>query len=80
MNNYGYVVVKVRDEEGSKLYQMKDSRERQAVPNSLGLLAASNVQVVTLSDPETYGEYKPYSVVDTIQELYAYVLALDPQQ
>ena len=56
MINYGYVAVKVRDEEGSKLYKLKDGTERKAIPNSLSLLAAPKVQIVTLSDPETYGE------------------------
>ena len=77
MINYGYVAVKVRDEEGSKLYKLKDGTERKAIPNSLSLLAAPKVQIVTLSDPETYGEYKPYSIIDTIQDLFSYVLTLN---
>ena len=78
MVEYGYVVVKVRDKEGSKLYKLKDITERKAVPNSLSLLALPKVQIVTLSDPETYGEYKPYSPVENIRDLYSYVLELNP--
>ena len=78
MVDYGYVVVKVRESEGSRLYKLKDGMERRAIPNSLSILAASKVQIVTLSDPETYGEYKPYSIINTARELFSYVLELSP--
>ena len=78
MINYGYVAVTVRDEEGSNLYKLKDGTERKAIPNSLSLLAAPKVQIVTLSDPETYGVYTPSSFIDTILELGSAVLTLNP--
>jgi len=43
MIDYGYVVVKIRDSEGSRLYKLKNSTERRAIPNALSILAAPKV-------------------------------------
>ncbi len=78
MSEFGYVVVKIRDEHGSALYQFKDMSERRCVPDSLDLIAKPKVQVVVLSDPEAYGEYKPYRNIETARDLFDYTLSLNP--
>lgn len=71
-NKYGYVVVHSRGTDGSMYYAFQNERERKVIPNSLSLLAEDKVQIVTLSDLQTYAEYAPYTQIHNIRELFNY--------
>ena len=76
MDNYGYVVIKIRGFVGSKLYKFKTMDEREFVPNSLSLLVKPGTEVVTLTNLDGYDEYKPYIETHNLKDLYRYVLEL----
>lgn len=42
------------------------------------MVAYPKVQIVTLSDPEVYGEYKLYEKIHSVRELFEYVIKLKP--
>ena len=42
------------------------------------MIAKPKVEVVTITNPDGYGEYKPYTEFSTLRDLFQYVLDLQP--
>ena len=64
-----YLIAKKYSESGCFAVKTESGKKLAALVSYLGLETKDKgVQIVTLSDPETFGEYKPYRFVETEQE------------
>ena len=71
------LIAKKHDEHGCLAVKSEPSKALASLVSYLGLRTLERgVQILTLSDMETYGEYKPYTMVETEQEFIAKVLSM----
>lgn len=64
-----YLVAKKFDSVGCLAVQAERGKALSALVSYLGLKTLDKgIQILTLTDMDTYGEYKPYQVVDSEKE------------
>ena len=64
-----YLIAKKFDKTGCIAVKTKSGKKLAALVSYLGLKTIDKgIQIVTLSNPEVFGEYKPYKYVNTEQE------------
>ena len=64
-----YLIAKKFDSVGCLAVQAERGKALSALVSYLGLkMLDKGVQILTLTDMDTYGEYKPYQVVDSEKE------------
>jgi hypothetical protein len=64
-----YLTAKKFDSVGCLAVQVERGKALSALVSYLGLkMLDKGVQILTLTDMDTYGEYKPYQVVDSEKE------------
>ena len=72
-----YVVIKDVNKRGCVAYKTKLGKGLAELTRELNQLAPRRgIQVVTISRPTAYGEYAPYSFVDSEEALKEAVLAM----
>lgn len=72
-----YVVVKDINKQGCFAYKTKLGKELSDLTSKLNKLASHRgIQIVTISRPTAYGEYAPYSFVNSQEELENMVRAM----
>ncbi len=65
-----YVIAKDVNKQGCVAYKTRLGKELSELIQKLNQLAShSGIQIVTISRPTAYGEYAPYSFVDSREEL-----------
>ncbi len=71
------LIAKKHDEQGCLAVKTEAGKALSGLVTYLGLKTLERgIQIVTLSDMETYGEYKPYTVVATEKEFISRVLSM----
>ena len=69
-----YLVAKKFDQTGCLAVKMNPGKELAELVSEMGRkYLDKGIQILTLSDPDTFGEYKPYQFVDSIKEFYKQV-------
>ena len=72
-----YLVAKKFSEQGCLAVQTESGKALANLVSYLGLkMLDRDVQILTVSDPELYGEYKPYRYVETEKEFIDKVLEM----
>lgn len=72
-----YLIAKKRDQIGCYAYKTKHGQQLVEFKRKLNsAVLDSKVQLVTISRPITYGEYKPYKFIDNKDEFTKAVLSL----
>ena len=69
----GFIVVTERGKQGSYYYELRNKSEAKYLGNALSLVDREGLQVVQLGDIDIYGEYAPYTKVDTVADLFLLV-------
>lgn len=70
-----YLVAKKHSEPGCLAVQTKGGKALAGLVTYLGLtMMEKDVQILTVSSPEAYGEYKPYQFVSSEKEFISKVL------
>ncbi|MBQ3546638.1 MAG: hypothetical protein IJA34_16890 [Lachnospiraceae bacterium] len=70
-----YLIAKKFSDVGCIAVKAKRGKELAHLVSDLGLKTLEKgIQILTISDPETYGEYKPYTFVSSEKEFIAKVL------
>ncbi len=65
-----YILAKLTNKHGCVALKTRPGKELGVLKNTLeSLVLGKHIQIVTISRPMAYGEYAPYSFVDTKQEL-----------
>ncbi len=65
-----YVIAKDMNKQGCVAYKTRLGKELAELIQKLnGLASHRGIQIVTISRPTAYGEYAPYSFVNTREEL-----------
>lgn len=71
-----YLIAKNHHREGCVAVKAQTGKTLAALVNYLGRKTLdSDIQILTISNPGMYGEYKPFHVVDTEEEFISTVLA-----
>lgn len=69
-----YLIAKRFDQPGCLAVKMNPGKELAELVSEMGRkYLDKGIQILTLSNPETFGEYKPYQFVDSIKEFYKQV-------
>ncbi len=72
-----YILAKDTNEHGCVALKTKPGKELGVLKNTLeNLVSGKHIQIVTISRPMAYGEYAPYSFVDTKEDLIDKVRAM----
>ena len=72
-----YLVAKKFKKQGSIALEIQHGKELSDLSRSLTLQTLkNNVQIVTISNPEAYKEYAPYTIIKDKEEFQKQVLAL----
>lgn len=72
-----YLIAKKFQEQGCIAIQAKPGKTLASLVSYLGLKTLDKgVQILTVSDTETYGEYKPYRFIDSEKEFISKVLEM----
>lgn len=72
-----YLVAKKFSDEGCIAVQVESGKALASLVSYLGYKTLDKgVQILTVSDTETYGEYKPYSFVSSEKEFIVKVLEM----
>lgn len=72
-----YLIAKKRDQIGCYAYRTKHGKKLVELKRELNsAVLDSKVQLVTISRPIAYGEYKPYKFIDNKDEFTKAVLSL----
>lgn len=66
-----YLVAKRFKEIGCIALEVKRGKELADFVHRMNHELDSNIEIVTISRPEAYGEYSPYRFVDTYEEFEA---------
>lgn len=70
-----YLIAKKFSDVGCLAVEMEGGRTLASLVSYLGLKTLDKgIQILTVSNPETYGEYKPYTFVSTEKEFISKVL------
>lgn len=70
-----YLIAKKFSEPGCLAVQTEAGKALANLVSYLGLKTLDkNIQILTVSDPKTYGEYKPYHMVPSEKEFISRVL------
>ena len=71
MGSFSYLIAKKFSEEGCLAVQTEGGKALAGLVTYLGLRTLDKgIQILTVSDTETYGEYKPYTFVNTEKEFH----------
>lgn len=69
-----YLVAKKSNKNGCYAFKTTHGKNLSNLKNSLNDFALkNNVQLVTISRPSAYGEYSPYSFIDSKEEFFKIV-------
>lgn len=72
-----YLIAKKFDSVGCLAVQAERGKELSSLVSNLGLkVLDKGIQILTLSDMETYGEYKPYKMVESEKDFIDKVLKM----
>ena len=72
-----YLIAKKFSEEGCLAVQTESGKALANLVSYLGLKTLDKgIQILTISDTETYGEYKPYTFVESEKEFISRVLEM----
>lgn len=72
-----YLIAKKFDERGCMALEIERGKTLAALVSYLGRKTLDrNVQILTVSDMDTYGEYKPYTIVEDESDFISRVLAM----
>ena len=72
-----YVVAKDINKQGSVAFKTRLGKDLSTLTKELNRLAPRlGIQIVTISRPTAYGEYSPYSFVNSSEEMKAAVRAM----
>ena len=72
-----YLIAKKFSEQGCLAVRTESGKALSNLVSYLGLRTLSKgVQILTVSDMETYGEYKPYHLVSTEKDFISKVLEM----
>ena len=72
-----YLIAKKYSERGCIAVQTESGKHLAALVSYLGLKTLDQgIQILTLSNPDVYGEYGPYRYVSTEQEFITEVFAM----
>lgn len=72
-----YLIAKKHNEIGCIAVQAERGKTLAALVNYLGRKTLDkDIQILTLTDMETYGEYKPYHLLETKNEFISKVLSM----
>jgi len=64
-----YLVAKKFDQPGCLAVKMNPGKELAELVSEMGRkYLDKGIQILTLSNPETFGEYKPYQFLETLDE------------
>ncbi len=78
MGSFSYLIAKKFSEEGCLAVQTEGGKALAGLVTYLGLRTLDKgIQILTVSDTETYGEYKPYTFVNTEKEFISKVLEME---
>ena len=70
-----YLIAKKHNQPGCIAYETERSKTLAALVSYLGLKTLDkDIQILTLTDMDTFGEYKPYKMVQTELEFISKVL------
>ena len=70
-----YVIAKKHNQLGCIAFKIERSRALAEFVSDLGWkVLDKDIQILTLTDPDTFGEYKPYQMVATESEFVSKVL------
>ncbi len=73
-----YLIAKKFKDPGCLAVQTEGGKALAGLVSYLGFKTLDKgIQILTVSDPETYGEYKPYRYVSTEKEFINEVLDMD---
>ena len=67
-----YVVVHDKDNHCSVALQMRHGKHMAEFVTGLNKVARQGIEVVTISRPAAYGEYAPYTIAGSEDDLYAF--------
>lgn len=69
-----YLIAKKSDQPGCLAVKMDTGKELAELVSEMGKkYLDKGIQILTLSNPDTFGEYKPYHFVESIKEFYKQV-------
>lgn len=72
-----YLIAKKFEETGCIAVEMESGKELASLVTYLGRKTLDkNIQILTVSSMEAYGEYKPYHLVDSEEQFIKKVLAM----
>lgn len=72
-----YLIAKKFEEAGCIAVEMESGKELASLVTYLGRKTLDkNIQILTVSSMEAYGEYKPYHLVDSEEQFIKKVLAM----
>ena len=72
-----YLVAKKFDEKGCLAVEAERGKELASLVSYLGLKTLDKgIQILTVTDMDTYGEYKPYNLVLSEKEFISKVLSM----
>ena len=72
-----YLIAKKYDQRGCIAVKAKRGKELASLVSYLGLKKLnSDVQILTVTDMETFGEYKPYVIINSESEFIQKVLEM----
>jgi heptaprenylglyceryl phosphate synthase len=66
----GYIVLHQRGTVGAYCYKFKTELEAKTLYGAFNCLEKEGFQSVYISNPEAYGEYAPYTMVNELSELF----------
>lgn len=64
-----YIVVLERSKRGSFYYKVDNGKDLASLYDTLSLAGKDGLQIVTISNPNDYKEYEPYTEIKTVGEL-----------
>lgn len=63
-----YLIAKEFDKQGCIAVKTRHGKELSTMVNELNkVVSGKGVQLVTISRPSSYGEYKPYEILDSVE-------------
>jgi hypothetical protein len=73
-----FIIAKVFGRAGCLVTELKDNNQLGDVVNYLEeRIQSDKIQIVTLTNPDAYGEYQPYFAIETVDAFIDFVLDVD---